>query len=55
MSADEVYAVCAYVLFLNKILPEDAALDVTTLPKVVMPNRHGFISAYSPPAGADKR
>ncbi len=42
LSANEVYAVTAYVLNLNEIVPADAILDQSTLPKVVMPNRDGF-------------
>lgn len=40
---DEVYAVSAYVLFLNGIVGEDAVLDARTLPQVKMPNRDGFV------------
>lgn len=43
LSADEVYAVTAYLLFLNDIVPQDAKLDAATLPAVEMPNRGGFI------------
>ncbi len=42
LSNDEVYAVTAYLLSLNKIVPEDTVLDAGTLPKVRMPNRDGF-------------
>ncbi|MBK6658006.1 MAG: c-type cytochrome [Proteobacteria bacterium] len=42
LSADQVYAVTAYVLNLNEILPADAVLDAKTLPQVKMPNREGF-------------
>jgi cytochrome c len=42
LTADEVYAVCAYVLFLNGVVPENTVLDATTLPQVRMPNRDGF-------------
>jgi cytochrome c len=42
LSANEVYAVTAYVLNLNEIVPADAVLDQTSLPKIVMPNRDGF-------------
>ena len=55
LTADEVYAVCAYILFLNGILPEGAALDAATLSKVEMPNRAPFVSAYSPLAGRAER
>src|ERR1700676_4645874 len=34
---DEVYAVTAYLLFLNKVIPEDTVLDEKSLPKVKMP------------------
>jgi S-disulfanyl-L-cysteine oxidoreductase SoxD len=46
LSADEVYAVSAYVLFLNRLLPADAVLDAKTLPGVAMPNRGAFVSAF---------
>jgi cytochrome c len=46
LSAPEVYAVAAYILFLNNLLPEDATLDAKSLPQVVMPNRSAFIDAY---------
>jgi cytochrome c len=36
-SPDEVYALTAYLLFLNQVIPEDAALDKQSLPKVKMP------------------
>ncbi len=44
LTADQVYAVAAYVLYLNRIVPEDAILDADSLPKVAMPNRNGFTS-----------
>lgn len=43
LSSDEVYALSAYILFLNGIVPEDAAMDAMSLPKVEMPNRYGFV------------
>ena len=49
LSNDEVYAVSAYVLYLNGIVAEDAPMTATTLPLVRMPNRDGFISEW--PAG----
>ena len=44
LAPDEVYALCAYLLFLNGIVPEDAVMDTQTLPQVVMPNHAGFSS-----------
>jgi S-disulfanyl-L-cysteine oxidoreductase SoxD len=49
LSADQVYAVSAYVLSLNGIVPDDTVLDATSLPKIVMPNRNGFISSDQKP------
>src|SRR5215216_4723045 len=34
---DEVYSLMAYLLFLNKVIPEDEVLDKQSLPKVKMP------------------
>jgi cytochrome c len=51
LTPDEVSAVSAYVLFLNGVVPEGTTLDADSLPKVTMPNRDGFVSAY-PASGA---
>lgn len=40
----QVYAVSAYVLWLNGIVPQQALLNADNLAKVTMPNRHGFTS-----------
>ena len=37
LTADEVYALTAYLLFLNKVIPEDEVLDKQSLPNVKMP------------------
>jgi cytochrome c len=42
-SNDDTYAVAAYILSLNDILPADGKLDRDTRPKVRMPNRDGFV------------
>jgi cytochrome c len=42
LTPDQVYALCAYVLYLNDIVPRDAVLDASTLARVRMPNRNGF-------------
>ncbi len=39
----EVYAVTAYVLFLNGLVREDEVIDAHSLPQVRMPNRDGFV------------
>jgi len=43
LHVDEVYAVVAYVLHLNQIVEADTRLDQQSLPRVVMPNRAGFV------------
>jgi cytochrome c len=43
LSNDDTYAVAAYILSLNGILPADGKLDRDSLPKVRMPNRDGFV------------
>jgi len=44
LTANQTYAVVAYVLRLNRIIPADAVLDAKSLPRVRMPNRAGFTS-----------
>jgi cytochrome c551/c552 len=46
LTDDEVYALTAYVLNLNDILPADAVLDRERLVAVKMPNRDGFTMAH---------
>ena len=46
LTDDEVYALTAYILALNKIIGENDAMNAETLPKVRMPNRDGFIPLY---------
>jgi mono/diheme cytochrome c family protein len=42
LSDDEVYAVTAYLLSIDGVVPQDAVLDAKSLPQVKMPNRDGF-------------
>jgi cytochrome c len=46
LSNDEVYALCAYLLFLNGIIDEGVLMDAKTLHQVKMPNRDGFVSHW---------
>lgn len=48
LSPQEVYAVTAWILHRNGILPADAVLDAQTLPRVQMPNRAGFVQDTRP-------
>ena len=41
---DEVYALVAYIPSIDNIVPKDAVLDASSLPKVQMPNRAGFVN-----------
>ena len=43
LSTDDTYAVAAYILQLNGVVPEGAVMDQNSMPKVRMPNRDGFI------------
>ena len=43
LSNDELYALSAYILALNKIIGENDVMDAKTLPQVKMPNRDNFI------------
>ncbi len=49
LTNDEVYAVTAYILSIDGIVPPDAVLDAKSLPRVKMPNRDGFISWWPKP------
>jgi cytochrome c len=44
LTNEQVYAVSAYVLALNGIVPQDAVLGAAELPRIQMPNRNGFVS-----------
>ena len=49
LTPDETYALTAYLLALNKVIGENDVMNAETLPKVVMPNRANFDSAYPEP------
>jgi mono/diheme cytochrome c family protein len=53
LTDDEVYGLVAFLLAANEIVPADAVMDATTLPKVVMPARDKFVidSRGGPKAG----
>ena len=46
LTDDEVYALTAYLLYINDIIDENEVMNAETLPAVEMPNRDGFIIAY---------
>ncbi|MBI3940393.1 MAG: cytochrome c [Acidobacteria bacterium] len=45
LSADEIYALTAFLLYRNDVIKESDVIDAESLPKVQMPNRNGFFPA----------
>src|SRR3984893_15095028 len=43
LSSDDVYALTAYILNLNDLVPNEFVADRDSLPKVKMPNRDSFV------------
>ena len=48
LSDDDVYNVVAYILSEAKVIKPNETMNATTLPKVTMPNRDGFIPDARP-------
>ncbi len=48
LSNEDVYAVSAYILNMNGLLPADATLDAKTLAAIKMPNRDMFVGDPRP-------
>jgi cytochrome c len=48
LSNEDVYAVSAYLLSLNGLLPTDATLDAKTMAAIKMPNRNMFVGDPRP-------
>ena len=46
LTNDEVYALTAYILALNKLIGEDDVMDAKSLPQVRMPNRGNFVFRF---------
>lgn len=46
LTGDDVYALTAYLLYLNGIIDEETVLDADALAGIRMPNEDGFIMAY---------
>jgi cytochrome c len=55
LTNDQVYAVSALVLHWNGIIGENDVMDASSLAKVKMPNRDGFIPDNRPDTGKKKR
>ena len=54
LSTDDVYALTAYILSLNDLVPNEFVADRNSLPKVKMRNRDNFIWTDPRPDTADK-
>jgi cytochrome c len=54
LQPSEVYAAAAYILNLNGIVADDAVIDATSLPRVRMPNRDGFVADPRPDVAGKK-
>ena len=52
LSANETYAVTAFLLERNKIIQSSEVMNQETLPKVRMPNRDGFVPDARPDIAA---
>ena len=46
LADNEVYALTAYILSLNKLIGENDVMDAKSLPQVKMPNRDNWIMPY---------
>lgn len=44
LSDQEVYHLTAYLLYANKIIPADAVINQTSLPKIVMPAKKHYVN-----------
>ncbi|GBD42998.1 hypothetical protein HRbin40_00461 [bacterium HR40] len=55
LTPDEVYAIAAYVLYLNDIVGYDEELNQDNFAKIAMPNRDGFVPDTRPdvPVGGE--
>jgi len=51
LSADDTYAVTAFLLNRNKIIEANHVMNKESLPKVRMPNQDGFIPDARPDTG----
>jgi mono/diheme cytochrome c family protein len=54
MTADEVYAVSAYLYQLNGLIDEDFVMNAETMPTIEMPNRDAFFEDDRPDTSAER-
>lgn len=48
LSDDDIYALTAYLLYVNGIITRDTEMNARSLPEVKMPNRDNFVWVVSP-------
>ena len=46
LTNEEVYALTAYMLYINNIIPEEMIINSEILPTIIMPNKENFIISY---------
>jgi cytochrome c len=46
LTDNEVYALTAYILSINKLIGDNDVIDAKSLPQVKMPNRDNYIIPY---------
>ncbi len=54
LNNNQLYAVTAYLLYLNDIMGRTDVLSEKSLPGIKMPNQSGFINCYRQPEQCDK-
>jgi len=53
LSSDEIYALTAYLLYINEIVGLDDRIDAQSLPSIEMPNAENFYWEYEPNSPGD--
>ncbi|MCD2452167.1 cytochrome c [Methylicorpusculum oleiharenae] len=46
LTNDQLYAVTAYLLYINHIIKSEDEISAKTLPRITMPNHDGFINVF---------
>ncbi|MDO8846154.1 MAG: cytochrome c [Methylicorpusculum sp.] len=46
LTNNQLYAVTAYLLYINRIIKSEDEISAKTLPRIIMPNNKGFIDVY---------
>jgi S-disulfanyl-L-cysteine oxidoreductase SoxD len=46
LTDDQLYAVTAYLLYINQIIKSEDEISAKTLPQIIMPNHDGFVNVF---------